>query len=156
MREWVRSRMLVEDHAKVIRDRLLAGQPRPRAIITDHDAEDRATLERHLGMSTIAAKKTVSDGIQSFQSRLKVQADGRARLYVFRDALLDRDPEMDAASLPIGMAEEVAGYVWAVKPGKKGGLKEGPEKANDHSMDAGRYVVAERDLRGRPQVRFVG
>jgi phage terminase large subunit len=35
-------------------------------------------------------------------------------------------------------------------------LKEGPEKANDHSMDAGRYVVAERDLRGRPQVRFVG
>ena len=156
IREWVRSRMLVEDHAKVIRDRLLKDQPRPRAIITDHDAEDRATLERHLGMSTIAAKKTVSDGIQAFQSRLKVQGDGRARLYVFRDALLDRDSEMDAASLPIGMAEEVAGYVWAVKPGHKGGLKEEPEKANDHSMDAGRYVVAERDLGGRPPVRWLG
>jgi phage terminase large subunit len=156
IREWVRSRMLVEDHAKVIRDRLLKDQPRPRAIITDHDAEDRATLERHLGMSTIAAKKTVSDGIQAFQSRLKVQGDGRARLYVFRDALLDRDSEMDAASLPIGMAEEVSGYVWAVKPGNNGGLKEEPEKRNDHSMDAGRYVVAERDLGGRTRVRWLG
>lgn len=156
IREWVRTRMLVEDHAVAIRDRLLAGQPRPRGIITDHDAEDRATLEKHLGMSTIAAKKTVSDGIQALQSRLRVQPDGRARLYVFRDALIDRDPEMDAASLPIGMAEEVTGYVWAVKPGNKGGLKEEPEKANDHSMDTGRYVVAERDLLGRPQVRFVG
>jgi len=155
IREWVRTRMLVEDHAIVIRDRLLAGQPRPRAIITDHDAEDRATLERKLGMSTTAAKKTVSDGIQAFQSRLKVQGDGRPRVYVFRDALLDRDPEMDAASLPIGMVEEVAGYVWAVKPGNKGGLKEEPEKANDHSMDAGRYIVAHRDLNGQTRVRWL-
>jgi phage terminase large subunit len=156
IREHVRTRTLVEDHAVIIRDRLLAGQPRPRAIVTDHDAEDRATLERKLGMSTIAAKKSVSDGIQAVQSRLKVQGDGRARLFVFRDALLDRDAEMDAASLPIGFAEEVAGYVWAVKPGNKGGLKEEPEKANDHSMDAARYMCAERDLRGRPRLSFVG
>jgi phage terminase large subunit len=156
IREHVRTRVLVEDHAKVIRDRLLAGQPRPRGIITDHDAEDRATLEKHLGMGTTAAKKTVSDGIQSVQSRLKVQGDGRARLFVFRDALLDRDPEMDAVSLPIGLAEEVAGYVWAVKPGNKGGLKEEPLKENDHSMDAARYMVAERDLGGMPRVRVLG
>ncbi|KOV86183.1 phage terminase large subunit [Streptomyces sp. NRRL WC-3723] len=155
IREWVRTRMLVEDHADVIRDRLLAGQPRPRAIITDHDAEDRATLERKLGMGTQAAHKGVSDGIQAFQSRLKVQGDGRARLFVFRDALLERDPEMDAQSLPIGLAEEVSGYVWAVKPGNAGGLKEEPVKANDHSMDAGRYMVAARDLRGRPRVRWL-
>lgn len=155
IREWVRTRMLVEDHADVIRDRLLAGQPRPRAIVTDHDAEDRATLERKLGMSTQAAHKGVSDGIQAFSARLKVQGDGKARLYVFRDALLGRDPEMDAASLPIGLAEEVAGYVWAVKPGNAGGLKEEPVKANDHSMDAGRYMVAARDLGGRPRVRWL-
>ncbi|MEU8756224.1 phage terminase large subunit [Streptomyces chartreusis] len=155
IREWVRTRMLVEDHAVVIRDRLLSGQPRPRAIVTDHDAEDRATLERKLGMSTVAAKKTVSDGIQAVQSRLKVAGDGRPRLFVFRDALLARDPEMDAASLPVGFAEEVAGYVWAVKPGNKGGLKEEPEKANDHSADAVRYMVAERDLGGRPRVRWL-
>lgn len=155
IREWVRARMLVEDHAVVIRDQLLKGQPRPRGIITDHDAEDRATLERKLGMSTQAALKGVSDGIQAVGSRLKVQGDGRARLYVFRDALLDRDPEMDSASLPIGLAEEVPGYVWAVKPGNKGGLKEEPVKANDHSCDAARYMVAARDLGGRPRVRWL-
>lgn len=155
IREHVRTRMLVEDHAVVIRDRLLAGQPRPRGIITDHDAEDRATLEKHLGMRTTAAKKTVSDGIQAVQSRLKVQGDGRPRLFVVRGALLDRDPEMDEASLPAGLAEEVAGYVWAVRPGNKGGLKEEPLKENDHSMDALRYVVAERDLGARPSVRWL-
>ncbi|CAL9351243.1 hypothetical protein SUDANB1_00465 [Streptomyces sp. enrichment culture] len=155
VREWVRTRMLVEDHATVIRDRLLAGHPRPRAIITDHDAEDRATLERKLGMGTQAAHKTVSDGIQAFGARLKEQGDGRARLYVFRDALLERDPEMDAAALPIGLAEEALGYVWAVKPGNQTGLKEEPVKLNDHSMDAGRYMVAARDLGSRPRVRWL-
>ena len=153
VREWVRTRMLVEDHAKVIRDRLLKDQPRPRAIVTDHDAEDRATLERGLGMGTQAAHKTVSDGIQAFGARLKEQPDGRPRLFVFRDALLERDSEMDAQSLPIGLAEEVSGYVWAVKPGNQTGLKEEPVKANDHSMDAARYMVAARDLGGRPRVR---
>lgn len=153
VREWVRTRMLVEDHAEVIRDRLLAGHPRPRAIITDHDAEDRATLERKLGMGTQAAHKTVSDGIQAFGARLKEQGDGRPRLFVFRDALLERDPEMDAAAAPIGLAEEVLGYVWAVKPGNAGGLKEEPVKLNDHSADAARYMVAARDLGGRPRVR---
>ena len=155
IREWVRTRMLVEDHAVVIRDRLLKDQPRPRAIITDHDAEDRATLERKLGMGTQAAHKGVSDGIQAVGARLKAAGDGRARLHVFRDALLERDPEMDAAALPIGLAEEVAGYVWAVKPGNSGGLKEEPVKANDHSMDAGRYMVAARDLNGRTRVRWL-
>jgi PBSX family phage terminase large subunit len=155
IREWVRTRMLVEDHADVIQNRLLKDQPRPRAVITDHDAEDRATLERKLGMGTQAAHKSVSDGIQAFSARLKAQGDGKARLYVFRNALIERDPEMDAASLPIGLAEEVAGYVWAVKPGNAGGLKEEPVKANDHSMDAGRYMVAARDLGGRPRVRWL-
>lgn len=155
MREWVRTRMLVEDHAEVIRDRLLAGQPQPRGIYTDHDAEDRATLERKLGMGTKPAHKSVSDGIQAMQSRLKVQPDGKARLFVFRNALMERDPEMDAASLPIGMAEEVSGYVWAVRPGNKGGLKEEPAKENDHSMDAARYMVAARDLVGRTRVRWL-
>lgn len=155
VREWVRTRMLVEDHATVIRDRLLAGHPRPRAIITDHDAEDRATLERKLSMGTQAAHKTVSDGIQAFGARLRPQGDGWPRLFVFRDALLERDPEMDAAAAPIGLAEEVLGYVWAVKPGNAGGLKEEPVKLNDHSMDAARYMVAARDLGGRPRVRWL-
>ncbi|MDX3643242.1 phage terminase large subunit [Streptomyces sp. MB09-02B] len=154
------TRRLVEDHAETIKKILFypSGQPRgqvPRAIYADHDAEDRATLERKLGLSTTAAHKSVSDGIQAVQSRLKVQSDGRPRLFIRRGALLERDPELESASLPMGAAEEIAGYVWAVKPGNKGGLKEEPVKEHDHAMDALRYVVAARDLVGRTRVRWL-
>jgi phage terminase large subunit len=154
------TRRLVEDHAKNIKDLLFypSGQPRgqlPRAIYADHDAEDRATLERHLGLSTKPAAKTVSDGIQAVQARLRVQEDGRPRLFIARGALVERDPELESASLPACGAEEIAGYVWAVKPGNSGGLKEAPVKENDHSMDALRYMVAARDLTGRTRVRWL-
>ena len=55
-REIYKSKTLVEDHAKRILE-LTAGEPRPEEIICDHDAEDRATLERHLGMKTRPAWK---------------------------------------------------------------------------------------------------
>lgn len=154
------TRRLVEDHAETIGKllRYPSGQPRgqlPRAIYADHDAEDRATLERKLGLSTTAAHKSVSDGIQAVQSRLKVQPDGKPRLFIRHGALVERDPELESASLPMGAAEEIAGYVWAVKPGNKGGLKEEPVKEHDHAMDALRYMVAARDLVGRTRVRWL-
>jgi len=154
------TRRLVEDHAERIKSLLYypSGQPRgllPRAIYADHDAEDRATLERKLGLSTRPAAKGVSDGIQAVQSRLKVQPDGKPRLFIRRGAVVERDPELETASFPIGAGEEIAGYVWAVKPGNKGGLKEEPVKEHDHSMDALRYMVAARDLVGRTKVRWL-
>jgi phage terminase large subunit len=154
------TRRLVEDHAERIKSLLYypSGQPRsqlPRAIYVDHDAEDRATLERKLGLSTTPAHKSVSDGIQAVQSRLKVQPDGKPRLFIARNALLERDSELDTAALPTCTADEITGYVWAVKPGNKGGLKEEPVKANDHGCDALRYMSAARDLVGRPRVRWL-
>lgn len=154
------TRRLVEDHAQQIKELLTypSGQPRgpqPRAIFADHDAEDRATLERKLGLSTRPAAKTVSDGIQAVQSRLKVQPDGKPRLFIVRGALVERDPGLETASLPTCTAEEVTGYVWAVKPGAAGGLKEQPLKENDHGMDALRYMVAARDLNGRTRLRWL-
>ncbi|MFI1889825.1 phage terminase large subunit [Streptomyces jumonjinensis] len=152
------TKRLVEDHAKQIKELYFypSGEPkgpRPRAIYADHDAEDRATLERHLGLSTSPASKTVSDGIQAVQSRLKVQPDGKPRIFIFRNALVEKDSELTAASLPTCTADEVTGYIWAVKPGSAGGLKEQPLKENDHGMDALRYMVAGRDLGSRPGIR---
>jgi phage terminase large subunit len=179
-REIYRTRRLVEDHA---RDILLAvtepvpdaeqlpdedvlkaieqgrrrwTEPEPEAIICDHDAEDRATLERHLGMSTDAAIKTVSDGIQAVQSRLRDAGDGKPRLFILRDSTLERDPLQDEAKKPCSTAEEIPGYVWAVKPGTAGGLKEQPLKDADDGTDTVRYVVAERDLGIRPRVTWMG
>ncbi|MCM8555352.1 phage terminase large subunit [Streptomyces sp. STCH 565 A] len=158
-RELYHTRCLVEDLARQAKELMQypSGQwrePRPRAVICDHDAEDRATLEKHLGLSTTAANKKVSPGIQALQARLKVQADGRPRFFIVRGALVERDPALDEAKKPCSTEEEITGYVWAVKPG--GTVPEVPLKENDHGMDAGRYMVAERDLGGRPQLRFVG
>ena len=158
-REIYHTRRLVEEHAKQARDLMIwpSGQwkePAPRAVICDHDAEDRATLEKHLKLGTSAAHKAVSPGIQAFQARLKPAGDGKPRLFIVRGALVERDPALDEAKKPCSTEEEITGYVWAVKPG--GTSPEAPLKENDHGMDGGRYMVAERDLGGRPQLRWVG
>lgn len=159
-KEIYRSKTLVEDHAKRIldvvtmRDGKTWKYPKPRAVICDHDAEDRATLERHLGMSTKGARKSVSDGIQAVQARLRVQKDGQPRLFVLRTALVERDEELAMAGKPLGFVQEIPGYVWA--PGQDGKpVKEEPVKLDDHSMDAARYMCAELDLGVRPRVRFL-
>lgn len=138
-REIYKTQTLVEDHAARILD-LTAGEPRPLAVICDHDAEDRATLERHLGVITIAAHKAVSDGIQAVASRLRPAADQRPRLLFLRDSLDERDPLLDEAKLPCCTEEEMEGYIWATGGGLS--AKEQPVKRGDHGEDTTRYTVA--------------
>lgn len=156
---------LVEDHARHILRIVAPGgkwiEPRPRAVICDHDAEDRATLERHLGMSTSAAVKMVTPGIEAVQARLGRAADAERgltalspRLFIVRDALVERDPELAEAGKPTCTIQEVTGYVWAPDVNGKPS-KEESKKENDHGMDALRYVVAERDLSARPGLRVL-
>jgi phage terminase large subunit len=156
-REIYKSKTLVEDHARkilsLVRDSGGAWrEPQPRTIICDHDAEDRATLERHLGMGTSPAKKTVSDGIQAVQARLRVQANGKPRIHVLRGALVETDKELAAAKKPTSTVEEISGYVWPDE-GKNPDKRENPVKEDDHGMDAMRYMVAELDLVGEPRYR---
>jgi PBSX family phage terminase large subunit len=137
---------LVEDHADAIRA-ATKNSPRPIAIVCDHDAEDRATLERKLGLKTLAAEKTVSPGIQTVASRLKVLEDGKPRIFLMRDAALQRDPRLKDAGKPVCTEEEFDGYVWDLGSNRKKGdqvLKE-----NDHGMDALRYACAYCDFPGK-------
>ena len=155
---------LVEDHAQTILKHMRTQhgpEPEPVAIICDTDAEDRATLERKLGRSTVPAHKTVSEGIQAVAERLRIQPDGKPRLYICRDALIERDPVLDDARKPCCAADEVLEYIWDpqqfqshtnVRSGNT--VRESPLKQNDHAMDAMRYMVAELDIKGRPQIRF--
>ena len=159
-KEIYRSKALVEDHAKAIldvvtqRDGVTWKYPKPRRIICDHDAEDRATLEKHLGMGTVAAHKSVSDGIQACGVRLRPAGDGRPRVFVCRNSLVSRDEELAQAGKPLGFSQEIEGYVWA--PGQDGKpVKEEPLKLDDHSMDTWRYVVADQDLAPRGKIRFL-
>lgn len=142
-REIYMTQRLVEDHCKDIL-KVTAKDPKPRAVICDHDAEDRATFERHAGVSTTAAHKAVSPGIQATASRMKVAGDGRPRLFFLRDSLVEIDRAHADAGHPTCTEEEVEGYVWDTSAGRKKG--EEPLKKDDHGMDGTRYMVADRDL----------
>ena len=160
--ETYRTGRLVEEHAADILSQVArlgtkadgnAGvrvwkEPKPRAIVTDHDAEGRATFEDRIGMPTVAAHKAVKEGIQSVQARLKAQRDGRPRLFIMRGALTMRDPELVTRSLPTCTADEVGGYVWNA-------TKEEPVKESDHGMDAMRYVVQYVDRGQSKWIRWV-
>jgi phage terminase large subunit len=144
--EIARRQRLVEDHARDIKALMVDnGWKRPEAIVCDHDSEDRATLERHLGMPTVPARKAVSRGVQLTQARTRKAGDGKPRLLVFRDAIIRNDPLAATDKRPRGFAAEVGGYVWAMERGADGIPKEVPLKLNDHSMDAGRYLCAHLD-----------
>src|SRR5262245_19209220 len=143
VKEIYRSRRLVEDHARVIAE-VTAGDPRPREVICDHDAEDRATLERHLHISTNAAFKDVQSGIQVVSERLRTQPDGKPRLLFMRDALVERDSDLFESGLPTCTVEEFESYVWQVDRSTGRITKELPVKANDHGMDCVRYLSMAR------------
>ncbi|HEY9015154.1 MAG TPA: phage terminase large subunit, partial [Gemmatimonadales bacterium] len=141
-REIYRTGRLVQDHAEEIQA-VTQGEPFPTAIICDHDAEDRATLERYLGMPTLPAHKSISDGIQAVALRLRSAGDGKARLFFLRDSLVERDPALSDRKLPGCTEEEFDGYVWNEGGGRRKG--EEPLKLNDHGADCVRYLVAHVD-----------
>lgn len=147
-RQIYQTKTLVEDHARQIkavsRWGEAGGEPLPRAIICDHDAEDRATLERHLGLATIPAHKAVSSGLQAVASRLKAAGDGKARVAVLGGGLVELDRDLAAAKKPTCLEDEPESYVWDTSGGAARG--EQPKKENDHAMDALRYLVAYFDL----------
>ena len=147
-REIHQTQTLVEDHAKRIKEILAENRDAegmPVAVVCDHDAEDRATLTKHLGLPTVAARKGVSRGVQLMQARMRQAGDGKPRLYVFRGCVLGRDLVGEQQKRPRGFLGEVNGYVWAVERGPDGIPKEVPLKLHDHAMDAGRYAVAYLD-----------
>lgn len=148
-RQLYKTKTLVEDHAETIKRVSRWGQPDgdplPRAIICDHDAEDRATLTRHLGLITIPAHKTVSDGIQAVASRFKVLADGKPRLMIMRDSLIEVDREQAEAKKPTCLQDEIENYRWDTRQGMKKG--EAPVKEDDDGANSLRYLVASQDLR---------
>lgn len=151
--EMSRRHRLVEDFAQDILDmRAVSNWGRPEALVTDHAAGDRATLERHLGEATVKARKDVSPGIQAVAQRLVVAGDGRPRFQVLRNSLIRNDPLAASDKLPRGFAAEVNGYVWGVERGTDGRPKEVPMKINDDSCDMVRYAVMHLD--GAPPAKL--
>jgi phage terminase large subunit len=135
-REIYMTKRTVKVHSEQIER--LSGTERYDYTIADHDAEDRATLAEN-DIPTIPAVKDFSPGMQAVEERLKVQGDGKPRLFIFADALVERDEELYEAKRPTCTAEEFESYIW--ERGLDGRpSKERPVKENDHGMDAMRYL----------------
>jgi phage terminase large subunit len=138
-REIYKTRTIVEDHARVIRSYKEHG-----AMITDHDAEDRATLERHLGIQTIAAKKDITLGIDMVRERLRVQADGKPRLMFYRNMLVEADTNLlnaEGSRPPVSLLDEFSVYTYPKDASGKTNPKEKPIDKDNHGLDALRYLV---------------
>ncbi|MFJ8852353.1 phage terminase large subunit [Streptomyces sp. NPDC102437] len=161
-REIYMTRRTVDEHARTILTHVTEGkgddvrwtEPKPIAIVCDHDAGDRAVLERELGLPTTPARKTVNTGLQAVKTRLRASGDGRPRLFLMRGALVERDEALAEAKKPVCTADEISGYVWAKPTGTAANKAEpeAPLKVDDHGCDTMRYVVAELDLVGPSRV----
>jgi phage terminase large subunit len=123
----------VATHSRQIKE--LTGAERIETTVCDHDAEDRQTLAEN-GIPNVAAKKDVLQGIGRVQDRLKKQADGKPRLFIFRDSLVEIDQSLKMAHKPYAIEQEFDGYIWADNQ-----KKEQPVKEDDHGMDNIRYAV---------------
>lgn len=140
-RELYVTKKLVEDLTPEI-IRLTVDEPID-STIADHDAEDRATMEKH-GIYTVPANKDVGQGIQAVKTRMKVLDDGKPRIYFVRGALVEVDPLLKADNRPTCTEEELPGYSWKkYEDGKPN--KEEPVKVNDHGCDTTRYMVYSLD-----------
>ncbi len=137
-REFYMTHRLVEDHAEEIKR--LGVQ---RVTVADHDAEDRATLERH-GVPTAKADKRISAGIEAVKSRLRRAGDGKPRLFVLRSCLVERDESLAERHLPVSTLQEFELYAWP-KAADGRPLKEIPIDLYNHGMDALRYAVMALD-----------
>jgi phage terminase large subunit len=153
VRELYGTGRLVEDWAASIL--AIVGDRRPSALVCDHDAEDRATLGKHLGFPTVPAQKSISDGIQAVKARLRAAGDGRPRLFIFQDATRGRDEAMDEARRPVSTQEEMDCYVWDARVSTSSPVpRDLPMDADNHGLDCLRYAVAEVDGLARRQVEF--
>lgn len=128
-RELYRTGRLVEDHARTA-VALSAGEPRPRAVICDHDAEGRATFERHAQVRTVPAVKDIMAGIQAVAARLRRAGDGKPRLTVVKNATVEVDEKLVEAKKPVCTADEFDSYVWDTGNGRRKG--ETPVDRDNH------------------------
>lgn len=95
-------------------------------FVCDPSEPDNIKLFREAGCEAKGANNKVLPGIEQVRQRLVVRDDGLPRLRV-----------MPAAA---NLISEFGQYEWAAN---RDGLRDEPRKANDHAMDALRYLIME-------------
>lgn len=121
--EHYRARETLAYHAERIKQ--ISGREKYRVTWADHDAQERHEFSK-LGIATMPAKKDIHLGIEAVQAALKVQGDGKPRLFIFKTCK--------------NTIREMAGYTWAEGTETKD-AKDEPLKVNDHACDCLRYAI---------------
>lgn len=121
--EHYQARETLAYHAERIKQ--ISSTEKYRATWADHDAQERYEFSK-MGISTLPAKKDIHLGIEAVQSALKVQDDGKPRLFIFKDC--------------VNTCQEIPGYKWAEGTERKDPTDE-PLKVNDHCPDCVRYAI---------------
>jgi len=110
-------------HAERVKQ--ISGAEKYRATWADHDAQERYEFGR-LGIGSLPAKKDIHLGIEAVQAALKIQGDGKPRLFIFKNC--------------VHTCSEMAGYRWAEGTELRDPTDE-PLKVNDHCPDCIRYAI---------------
>lgn len=141
-REIYVTQSLVEDCARKMKRIQNEFHITPVAVICDHEAENRATLEKHLGCETKPAHKAIREGIQAVQARLRVNPSTDRPGLQMTNFPVDLDPNIQdvGKSTPTSTHDEVEGYVWSLANNAKRG--EEPVDRDNHGLDAMRYMIA--------------
>lgn len=151
-REIYRAKRTTDEHAAEI-NALSKGETYD-ATVTDHDADVRAILDK-AGIQSVLAEKAAAAGRDAVHARLRVQGDGRPRLFVLAGCTVEVDAELYEKKRPTSTLAEFDCYVYP--PGKDGKSdKEEPIKDNDHGMDAMRYAVMWMDSANKGYGAWVG
>lgn len=143
--ELYRVQMLPEAALELIQP-VIEGEPSPEAILCDHDRAERERIEQILKRGTEAATKGIHANIQAVSERLKLQGDGKPRVYICEDALIHApDERLVGAQHPVNTAAEFEAYIWKKTPGEKG--RDEPLDRFNHGMDCLGYTVRWADDR---------
>lgn len=111
------------------------------------DPSEPAFIEqmRMAGIPAQPADNEVRIGIDRIKDRLAVQKhDNCPRLLFYRQALEEIDYLLAGEKKPVGILEEITGYMWA-KTVDGRAVKEEVIKVSDHSLDVLRYVINHLD-----------
>src|SRR5216684_5669482 len=145
-RELYHTNLRVEQAAKLIKS--VSFGVTPYALICDHDAENRATLEKEFGYLTLPAFKSIHPGIQAVQNRLKEHsmfATGKEvapGLVVMENANILTDKELINRHKPTCTQSEFEGYLWDTGKISLDKYKDLPIDKDNHGMDAARYMAS--------------
>jgi phage terminase large subunit len=117
------------------------------------DPSNPAAIEelQDAGLPVVKAQNSIPVGISAMMERLRIRSDGRPRLYVCQDARKEIDVDLQSASKPTCLIDEMEAYSWRQdKEGRP--IKEEPEDKDNHSLDAARYCAMA--LRGSHHTPF--